>query len=135
MESNRRPKLLIVLCLGILFFSLVHLSGLVASFRLPDLRFPFPVWYFVLRNGIWSLIGLAASGALFLRRSWAASFTSYGALTYVFWYWIDRLIFTRSDFASRSWPATAVVTLIVLSSLFWVLRRPSLRYFLSENTS
>lgn len=133
--SNRRPKLVIVLCLGILLFSAVHLSGLLASFRLPELRLPFPVWYFVLRNGIWTLIGLVAAGALFFGRSWALSFTSYGALAFVFWYWIDRLIFTQSDYADRSWPATAVVTLILLSSLFWILRRPSLRYFLSENTS
>jgi hypothetical protein len=106
----------------------------MASFRLPELQLPFPAWYFVLRNGTWTLIGLLATGALFFGRPWAASFTSYGALVFVFWYWIDRLVFARSDFTNRSWPATAVVTIVVLSSLLWVLRRPSLQNFLSENT-
>ncbi|HEY44795.1 MAG TPA: hypothetical protein G4O11_12505 [Anaerolineae bacterium] len=135
MSSNQRPTLLIVLCLAILVFSVVHLSGLVAGFRLPELPLSFPVWYLYLRNGIWALVGLVASGALFFGRSWSQPFTRYGALFFVIWYWGDRLILTRSDFAQHSWPATAFVTVIALLALFLILRQPSIQSYLSENIS
>ncbi|TET81704.1 MAG: hypothetical protein E3J37_08770 [Anaerolineales bacterium] len=135
MPYNRRPALLIVICLGLLAFSAIHIAGLVASFRLPDLPLPFPDWYLLVRNGLWGLSGLIAAGGLFFSRSWAPSFTRWAGLAFVLWYWSDRLLLARSDYAKRSWLAAATITLIAVFWLFWILNRPSIQDFFRESTS
>jgi len=135
LPSNHRPGLLTVLCLVLLAFSVIHFAGLVASFRLPELSLPFPDWYLLLRNGLWGLSGLIAAGGLFFSRSWAPSFTQWAGLAFVLWYWCDRLLLARSDYAKRSWPAAVVVTLLAVLWLLWILKRPSIQDFFRESTS
>ena len=135
MPSNRRPGLLTVLCLVLLAFSVIHFAGLVASFRLPELSLPFPDWYLLLRNGLWGLSGLIAAGGLFFSRSWAPSFTQWAGFAFGLWYWSDRLLLARSDYAKRSWPAAAGLTLLAVLWLLWILKRPSIQDFFWESTS
>ena len=133
MPSNRRPRSLIVLCLGLLAFSVIHIAGLVATFRLPELSLPFPDWYLLLRNGLWGLSGLIAAGGLFFSRSWAPFFTQWTGVAFAIWYWSDRLLLARSDYAKRSWPAAGVLTLLAVLWLLWILRRPSILEFFRES--
>ena len=135
MSSNRRPWLLTILCLALLAFSVIHVAGLVASFRLPELSLPFPDWYLLLRNGLWGLSGLIAAGGLFFSRSWALSFTQWAGVAFAIWYWSDRLLLARSDYAKRSWPAAAAVTLLAGLWLLWILKRPSIQDYFRESTS
>ena len=135
LPSKRRPRLLTALCLVLLAFSVIHVAGFVASFRLPELSLPFPDWYLLLRNGLWGLSGLIAAGGLFFSRSWAPSFTQWAGLAFVIWYWSDRLLLARSDYAKRSWPAAATITLLVGLCILWILKRPSIQDFFRESTS
>ena len=135
MPSNHRPGLLIVLCFVLLAFSVIHLAGLAASFRLPELSLPFPDWYLLLRNGLWGLGGLIAAGGLFFSRSWALSFTQWAGVAFAIWYWSDRLFLARSDYAKHSWPAAATITLLAGLCILWILKRPSVQDFFREGTS
>ncbi len=135
LPSNRRPAILIVLCLVILFISFISVSGLIASFRIPDLPISLPYWYLYLRNGLWGLGSVIAAMGLFLGRSWSLNLTRWGSLFISLWYWSDRLLLSRSDYARRSWPAGVVVTLIVLIWIFWILTRPAIQCYFRENES
>jgi hypothetical protein len=102
---------------------------------LPDLPLPFPEWYLIVKNGLWSIAGLIVTGGLFSGQSWGPPFARLSAIGISIWYWGDRLFLARSDFVHRAWPVAAAITLLIMAWLFWTLKRPTVQDFFMENTS
>ena len=130
MKTNRQPGLpflLVVLVLGLLFFSLtgwlrLYLSiqdwQLLASLGL----FPGPV-YLAVYGAVFGLFGAAGAISLWLRRPWAPRVMRIGTLAAAAWYWLDRLLFTQSASSWTNWPFSAGMTVVCLLFVFFVLAR------------
>lgn len=84
--------------------------------------------YLAVSGGLWGLAGLAGILWLWQRRPGYAK-AGYGLiLFFAASYWLDRLIFSRSDGAWVNWPFSAAVTILGLVYAFWVLRPFSIRF-------
>jgi hypothetical protein len=103
------------------------------SFHVPDLPLSVPQWYFHLTGFVWGVTGLVLSYGLFRTLPWALRMLSWASLLFVVWYWIDWLLFTRSEYGRGSWPASLMLTIIVLGLLFWIQRRIDVRTAFQEN--
>ncbi len=119
--------MLIVLVLGLLFFSLTGWMRLYLSIQdwqlLASLGlFPGPL-YLAVYGAIVGLCGAAAALSLWLRRPWAPRAVRIGALAVAAWYWLDRLFFTQSASSRTNWPFSAGMTVICLLFVFFVLAR------------
>lgn len=130
MPSSRRPRLVTWLGVGVLILSALYLGRLILGLRLPDLPYTAPRWYIALSGGIWGALTLGTGVALLAGRPWASPAARLEAILFAAWYWADRLLFVHTEYARRSWPAAAALTLAGLGFTFWVLTRPhARRYF------
>jgi hypothetical protein len=128
MRKNRqpgRPFLLIVLVLGLLFFSLTGWLRLYLTIQdwqlLSSLGiFPGPLYHAVY-GAIVGLYGAAAALGLWLRRPWAPRAVQIGGLAAAAWYWLDRILFTQSASSWTNWPFSAGVTVLCLLFILIVL--------------
>ncbi len=116
-----------------LIFTAVQWTRLVVGLSLPDLPLTIPSWYLPMAGGVWGLLGLAAAFGLFGGRSWAPNLVRWGTGAFFIWYWADRLLLARSDYALRSWPLAAALSAGVLVWITWSLRRPAVRAYFREN--
>lgn len=130
---KRRPALVTWLSLGVLILAAVFWAGFVGGLSLPDLPFAVPIAYLLLRNAAWGTWGLLAALSAFFGKPWAPRLISWGGAVTVLWYWVDRLLLTRSDYARSSAPLAAVLTLAAVGALAIVLRRPSVRRYFQES--
>jgi hypothetical protein len=80
-----------------------------------------PVWYFTLTGALWGAIGLGLAIGLYLGRRWASVLTRWLSLVFVAWYWIDRYLFVKTDFARGSTVAAIVASIVCLIAIFWIL--------------
>jgi hypothetical protein len=119
----------------VLTFSAIHFIGLAAIKTLTPLPLPIPIWYIFLKNGLWGLSSLAIAIGLFWGLTWAPRMIRWTGAVILVWYWADRILLSRSDFARRAWPAAAILTLAGIGLLCWILSRRSVRSFFRENTS
>jgi cytochrome b subunit of formate dehydrogenase len=94
---------------------------------MPDLPIAVPHWYISLTGLIWGLVGLVLCYGLFRTYAWALRMLCLGSLIYVGWYWIDRLLFTYSEYSRVSLPASVTLTIITLGALYWIQRNPDVR--------
>jgi len=130
MTKNRQPGrsfLLIVLVLGLLFFSLTGWLRLYLSIQDWQLLvslglFPGPL-YLALYGAVIGLFGAGAALSLWLRWSWAPRVVWIGALAAAAWYWLDRLLFTQTASSWTNWPFSAGITVVCLLFVFFVLTR------------
>jgi hypothetical protein len=88
-----------------------------------------------LKNGLWGAVGVIVTGGLFSGQRWAPQFARLSAIGISIWYWSDRLLLARSDFAHRAWPVAAGINLLILTWLFWTLKRPTIQDFFLESIS
>lgn len=114
---------------------MVFLARLVLGFDLPDIPLTVPGWYLPLTGGIWGAWGLTAAYGLFGGLPWAPALARWGALAFVLWYWVDRLVLARSHYLDVTWPAALAITLLSLLGFFWLLSRPAAKHFFGENTA
>jgi hypothetical protein len=133
LRSNSRPRIVTWLALGVLILSILFIVRLFLSFQIPDLPLTIPQWYISLTGFIWGLCGLILSYGLFRVLPWALHMLSWGSLSFLVWYWIDRLLFTRSDYSQVSWPASAILSVLSLGVLLWVQRRADIKAAFKEN--
>jgi hypothetical protein len=132
LKTNRqpgRPFLLVVLVLGLLFFSLTGWMRLSLSIQdwqlLASLGlFPSPL-YLAVYGAIAGLFGAVAVLSLWLRRPWAPRVVRIGALAAAAWYWLDRILFTQSASSWTNWPFSAGMTVVCLLFVFFVLVKGS----------
>jgi hypothetical protein len=118
----------------VLTFAAFYLTRLVLSFSLPDLPLSVPGWYLPLTGAIWGGAALVLGIGL-LRGSRPAYRTLLWAVPiYLAWYWADRLLFVRSDFAQRSLPAALVMSAVGVAVVILALTRRSTRVYFEERT-
>ncbi len=114
---------------------MAYLARFALGLALPDLPLSVPEWYLPATGLVWGLGGLAAVYGLFRGRPWAPSLVRWGSGMYLLWYWADRLLLARSEYARVSWPAAALLSLAALGLLAWGLRRPAVRAYYREDVA
>jgi hypothetical protein len=118
----------------VLTFSAFYLARLFLSLALPDLPLSVPEWYLPLTGAVWGGFALVMGLGLLRGSRRAYRLLFWAAPVYLGWYWADRLLFVRSDFAQRSQPAALVMSAAVLVLLYLALTRPSVRIYFGERT-
>lgn len=128
-----RPVAVTWLALAGLFFSAFYLGRL--AFNLQPSPFPLsvPSWYLPATGAIWGFMGLALSVGLWRGSTKAFRLAYWTVPGYLLWYWIDRLVLQRSDFAQVSYPAALLVSASFLVAVYGVLTRPSVRAYFRES--
>lgn len=132
MTSHRRPKLVTALSLGVLTLAMLQLARFGLSLSLPSLPLSVPPIYLTLTGAIWGSGALVGAWALYTGRSWAPSFARWGFIAYALWYWADRLLLVRSDYARQTIPASIAISVVLLIVGFWVLQVPKVRRYYRE---
>ncbi len=131
-DRRRRPTVVSWVAAGVLTFAVFYLARLALSLSLPDLPLSVPGWYLPLTGAIWGGTALALGLGLLrgVRRAYRLAF--WMAPIYWLWYWADRLLLMRTDFAQRSLPAALVLSTGGLILFWWALTRPTARAFFEE---
>ena len=102
---------------------------------MPALELNVPIWYFTSTGALWSGICLALSIGLYTGRHWASKLTSWLSIVYVAWYWLDRILFVKTDYARGSSSAAIGTTILGLGLVLWtVLRSHDAAYFQETST-
>ena len=132
--GSRRPETVTWLAAGVLAFAIFYLARLALSLSFLDLPLSVPAWYLPLTGAIWGGVALALGLGLLRGSPRAYRLTFWMAVVYWVWYWADRLLLIKTDFAQRSQPAALVVTIVSLILTVWALTRPSARAYFEERT-
>lgn len=130
--GRRRPVVVTWLAGGVLTFSAFYLARLALSLSLPALPLSVPDWYLPLTGGLWGGVGLALAAALWRGVRGADRAAGSAGAVYLLWYWFDRLVFVQTDFAQRSLPTAAVLSVLGAALLYGALTQPSVRDFFLE---
>lgn len=132
MPSRRRPAAVLWLSLGLLALGLVYLMRMFGGLTAPDLHLSVPRWYPPLTGAVWGIACCACAAACLIGRRWAPRLITVIGAAFLAWYWFDRLVFVRSEYAVRTMPfslgLTALGAILVLS----VLRQPQVRGFFGD---
>ncbi len=131
--TERRPALVTWLSLGVLILAVVYWAGFAAGFSLPELPLAVPAIYLLIRNAAWGTWGLVAALSAFFGKPWAPRLISWGGLAYLAWFWADRLLLTRSEYARSSAPQAAILTVSGAVAVAFALRRSSVRRYFRES--
>jgi hypothetical protein len=75
---------------------------------------------------------LADAVGLFTGRGWAPRATVLVGAAFLIWFWADRLLLVRSEYALRTLPFALFVTIIASAGVLIVLRRPIVRRYFGE---
>jgi hypothetical protein len=134
LKSKNPPRIVTWLAVGVLITSIIFIIRLIMSYQIPDLPTKIPAWYLSLTGFFWGSSGLILSYGLFRKLSWALRVFYWESLIFVVWYWADRILFVRSEYGQASWPASLFITLIALSLIFWIVRRPDVRATFQEKS-
>jgi len=128
-----RPTAVTSLGCGGLILAALSLARLILSLSLPLLPLTVPPAYLTATGAIGVVLGLAVGIGLLAGRRWA--YPSAAALTAVLtvWYWADRWLLVRTDYAQRTWPGAVVVTLILLALVAYAWSRPSTRRYFGRS--
>jgi hypothetical protein len=135
LKSSKRPRYVTWLSIGVLTLSGYYLIRLVLGLDQPDIPISIPWWYLPFTGAVWGAAGITAAYGLFRGTSWALTYTRWGAAAFAAWYWIDRITLSRSSYLDLTWPAALIITVVVLSGLYWLLHRPNTRSFFGEVNS
>lgn len=133
LTSKRRPGLVTWFSLGVLILSAIFLIRFTAALQLPDLPLTVPAGYLALTGAIWGVAGTLLSYGLFTGKGWGRAALPWGVSAFLVWYWIDRILFTRSEYAARSWPFALLLTALGLVWMLWMMRRKGFREYFEEN--
>ena len=132
--ERRRPAVVTWLAAGVLTCAAFYLARLVLSLALPDLPLSVPEWYLPLTGAVWGGAALVLGFGLLRGSRRAYRFLFWAVPVYLGWYWADRLLLVRSDFAQRSLPAALVMSAIAVALVYLAVTRPSARMYFGERT-
>ena len=132
--DRRRPAVVTWLAAGVLTCAAFYLARLVLSLALPDLPLSVPEWYLPLTGAVWGGAALVLGFGLLRGSRRAYRFLFWAVPVYLGWYWADRLLLVRSDFAQRSLPAALVMSAIAVALVYLAVTRPSARMYFGERT-
>jgi len=93
-----------------------------------------PAWYLPLTGAIWGGVALVLGLGLLRGSRRAYRLLFWAVPIYLGWYWADRLLFVRTDFAQRSLPAALLMSAVALAAVALALTRPAVRTFFGETT-
>lgn len=116
-----------------LILATVFLIRFVVALQLPDLPMSVPAGYLAISGAVWGLTAAVAGLGLLLGKPWSVRMVRWGIPAFLLWYWIDRLLFARSDYAARSWPFALILSTVGLGWYILALRRQSFRKYFEEN--
>jgi hypothetical protein len=128
-----RPRFVTWLTVGVLILAVAYLTRFGASLSAPDLALAVPRAYLSGTGAVWGALALALGFGLWSGRRWAPILLRTAGLTFLVWYWVDRLAIMQSEFSrhTRLWAAAA--TVLVLAGVVWGVRRPDVRRFFQES--
>ncbi len=116
-------KVVILLSILTLMLSLGSLGQAVLavqySMDLPDLPTTVSLQYLAAMGGFWALVFIACSVGLSLFREWGRRCTLAAVSLYQLNVWVNRLMFSASDYARQTIPRDVALTVILLL-VFWV---------------
>lgn len=104
------------------------------SLRIPALELSVPVWYFTITGVLWGVLGIGLSQGLFFGDPRAAQLTRWLSLVFLAWYWLDRILFVKTDYVRGSTPAAIGTTLLGIIIIFWILQRPDAETYFKETS-
>lgn len=122
-----------LLGLGVLTLAAVFLIRLATGLRPPSFPNTIPTWYLPLTGAFWGTGGLLLAYAMLTGKGWAPALVRLGAVAFTLWYWADRLVLARSEYAALSRPADAAINLTALMMIFWGLNRDGARDYFRES--
>lgn len=134
MPSPSRPAVVSWLSAGVLTLGVSYLIRMAGGLTAPDLPLSVSRGYLVATGAAWGLGAVGLAIGLFMGRRWAPRAASIGGGAFLLWYWIDRLIFVRSEYALRTLPFALTVTLAAGALLALALRLPAVRRYFGEPT-
>jgi hypothetical protein len=128
-----RPRFVTWLTVGVLIVAAAYLTRFGASLSAPDLALAVPRAYLSGTGAVWGALALGLGFGLWSGRRWAPILLRSAGLTFLVWYWVDRLALMQSEFSrhTRWWAAAA--TVLVLALVVWGVRRPGVRRFFQES--
>lgn len=132
MSSRRRPASVTWLSLGLLALGLVYMIRMVGGLTAPDLPLSVPHWYPPLTGAIWGIGWCAGALACFTGRRWAPRLITVMGVAFLAWYWFDRLVFVRSEYALRTMPFSLGLTALGAAAVLAILRQSAVRDFFGE---
>lgn len=122
-----------LLSLGVLTLAAGFLVRLAVGLRPPSFPNTIPAWYLPSTGAVWGVAGMLLAGGMLTGQRWAPTFGRVGAIAFMLWYWADRMLLSKSDYAILSRPADAAVSLVLAVIFFWGLHRDVTRDYFGEN--
>lgn len=125
---QKRPFLLKVLAFCLLIITMsgaLRLYGALTSWNLlSELGLPVRPLYLAVYGGIQAVAALIGCFGLWFRQRWSLTYNLIFLPLILLWYWLDRLLLTRSEIANENLLFTVIATLIFLIfsmlSLSWL---------------
>lgn len=133
---NKRPWLVVALCVAILFTSLIHILKMSQALAHWDVLKSLPLsvspLYLALHGFLWGAVGLAAVYVLWQGYPWARIITLILAFLYSLWFWIDLLWVKAPEIFHTRWPFNLILTLLGLGFVAVTLCVPASRTHFEE---
>jgi len=141
-RSNKRPRSVTLLALGVLIITVINLARLVLSIRYWGFLSSFPgvsPFYLAITGLIWSVAGSFLLWGLWRAKTWAPRLMQAVGLTYALYYWLD-LIFLKDHPVSGAtgairvllpvnWQFSVGVTVVCLAYMVWTLGRSKVKAY------
>jgi len=132
LSSRRRPTAVTWLSLGLLALGLVYLARMAGGLTAPDLQLSVPRRYPPLTGAVWGIGWSVCAAASFAGRRWAPRLVTVIGVAFLAWYWFDRLVFVRSEYALRTMPLSLGLTALGAAAVIAILRQPAVRGFFGD---
>lgn len=130
-------KWVIVLSVLPLALGLGNLARAVLALRydaiLPNLPMRVGLVYLAAMGGFWGLIFVVCAAGLARFHHWSRWATLAAATLYQAHIWLNHFLFDANDYARQVWPRDAVLTLLLLVSIWGPLNWPSIRKVFQKN--
>jgi len=132
-KKIKRPLSVTILILIVLIISVSSLIRLIQTARLWD--FVSEVVYlhplYLVKNGlVWGFLGVILVWGLWKAERWSVLLAKIGAIAYLIYLWIDRLLIRTYQAGSGIHVYALIISVIVLVWIFWMFSRPNVKdYF------
>jgi len=104
-----------------------HLLGAVSAIQrytyLSGARLSLPPVYLILSSAVWGAVFLGLAVGLWWLKNWGRVSTLVAFPLYLAQGWLDRLVFTRSDYAQVTVPWALIWSLVSLALVWGILLR------------
>lgn len=123
-RRKKRPFLVTLLALLVLFISCINLIRLIEAIRTWDFLVSLPgvsPLYIALTGLIWTLVGFPLAWGIWRGYPKAPLATQILVPVYALYYWFDRIIIAQTINASSNLLFAIIITVVVILLTFWTL--------------